>query len=877
MFGVAWAAVVLPLLFALASAAPAQNAVPRPDHVVIVIEENKTFERIIGSTAAPYINSLAERGALFTSSFAIRHPSQPNYLALFCGSTHGVGDDSCPHTFATANLGSELFEAGLTFRGYSESMPSPGYKGCETGNYARKHTPWVNFTNVPADANLPFTSFPTNFNDLPTVSMVVPNLNNDMHDGPISLGDSWLREHLEPYLQWAASNNSLFILTWDEGGGDNRIVTIFVGPMVRPGEYCERINHYNTLRTLLEMYGLATIDKTATADPITSAWTPESVNSPLSITLTSSASGLVLAEPATITLDAEAASADSVVSGVEFYQRGTQLGQTTNQPFTFQWSAVPAGSYCFVVKARDALGRSRTSLSIPVEVLASDLVPPSVFVTAPVPNARLTNGLATLEGTASDNVAVQRVEYRVGEGPVQIANGTTKWSAPVELPPGPSTVQVWSVDTAGNKSMTVTRSMTYVVLSLLTTEISGHGRILPDLNGQNLEVGRSYEFKPVPEAGYVFAEPGVGAASLEPVRFVMESNLLLKLNFVPNPFPPVAATYQGLIYDTNQVAPQSSGFFTLTLNPKGGYTARIELGQLSLRAGGSFDAFGHASSVLAQRGPGLPLTVDWKLDLTNGTDQIHGLVSSGNPSGDLPFAEILGDRDVFSRATNAVAQAGQYTIIFRHDTNAVAGPEGDGFGAVTVDDKGRIRLNGVLGDGRKVTQSATISKAGQWPLYVPLNGGAGTFLGWIGFSNEATNGPGGLVKWITPSWHAAKYYPGGFTNESLAFGSTYQPPSGSGARVLNLTNAVVTFEGGSLLMPFTNKILLQADNTASSQSSNRLTLAITKQTGLWRGTVSDPATTELIRFQGAVQQAQSSGNGFFLTTNKSGRVRLGSE
>jgi hypothetical protein len=700
-----------------------------------------------------------------------------------------------------------------------------------------------------------------------------------MHDGPIPLGDSWLAEHLEPYLQWASANNSLFILTWDEGhnGTDNRIVTVFVGPMVRPGEYCERINHYHTLRTLLDMYGLASIDKAATVDPITSVWAPESVHSPLSITLTSSADGLVLAEPATITLQAEVASADSTVSRVEFYQRSTHLGDTTNQPFRFQWSGVPAGSYCVVAKARDALGRSRTSLSIPVEVRASDLVPPSVSVTAPAPKARLTNGLATLQGTASDNVAVQRVEYRVGDGPVQLANGTTNWTAQVELPPGPSIVQVWSVDMEGNRSMSATRSMTYVVLSLLTTEISGHGAILPNLNGQNLEVGRSYAFKPVPEPGYVFAEPGVGAASAKPFQFIMESNLLLKLSFVPNPFPPVAGTYQGLIYDTNQVTPQSSGFFSLTLNPKGGYSARIELGRLALRAGGSFDAFGHASSVLSQRGPGFPLTADWKLDLTNDTDQIHGLVSNGSQAGNLPFAEIFGDRDVFTPATNDLARAGQYTIIFPHDTNGLASPEGDGFGAVTVDKKGRIRLNGVLADGTKVTQSATMSKGGQWPLYVPLNGGEGTFLGWIGFPNEATNGPAGLVNWITPGRRTAKFYPDGFTNESLAFGSSYHPPSGSGTHVLNLTNAVVIFEAGSLLASFTNKVLFEANDTISNQSSNRLTLAFTKQTGLWRGTVLDPATAEPIRFQGAVQQAQRSGNGFFLTTNKSGRVRLGSE
>ena len=85
--------------------APGANGVPRPDHVVIVIEENHSYSEIIGSSAAPYINSLAAQGALFTQSYATTHPSQPNYLHLFSGSNQGVTNDSCPHSFSTANLG----------------------------------------------------------------------------------------------------------------------------------------------------------------------------------------------------------------------------------------------------------------------------------------------------------------------------------------------------------------------------------------------------------------------------------------------------------------------------------------------------------------------------------------------------------------------------------------------------------------------------------------------------------------------------------------------------------------------------------------------------------------------------------------------------
>ena len=77
---------------------------PRPDHVVLVIEENHAYSEIIGSSSAPYINSLASQGAILANSHAVTHPSEPNYLALFAGSTFGLSDNSCPHTFTSANL-----------------------------------------------------------------------------------------------------------------------------------------------------------------------------------------------------------------------------------------------------------------------------------------------------------------------------------------------------------------------------------------------------------------------------------------------------------------------------------------------------------------------------------------------------------------------------------------------------------------------------------------------------------------------------------------------------------------------------------------------------------------------------------------------------
>jgi len=276
-------AVVLQLVIGtvITSAHTTSPVVPRPDHVVIVMEENHAYSQIIGSSSAPYINQLARQGALFTNSFALTHPSQPNYLALFSGSTQGVTSDSCPQTFAGPDLGSQLIAAKDSFTGYAESLPNAGFTGCSDPwwsfwdpPYVRKHVPWTDFKDVPASSNQPFTSFPSDYSKLPTVSFVIPNEQNDMHSGTVQAADSWLKKNLDGYAQWAQKHNSLLIVTWDEDNDTsvNQIPTIFVGGVVKPGKYNEHITHYTVLRTIEEMYALPLINNSSTVDPITDVW-----------------------------------------------------------------------------------------------------------------------------------------------------------------------------------------------------------------------------------------------------------------------------------------------------------------------------------------------------------------------------------------------------------------------------------------------------------------------------------------------------------------------------------------------------------------------------------------------------------------------------
>ena len=304
-------------------AAVAADKIPWPsdlpvyDHIVIVIEENKDFEQILGNLFdAPYIKQLAEEGASFSRMFGQEHNSQGNYFWLFSGSNQNVGFfDQVPnpanhpdYPFKASNLGEQLIKNGFSFKGYAESLPAigsefdvhPPYCRGLSCVYARKHVPWISFANVPngttaeTSSNLRFEDFPSDYNKLPTVAIVIPNLNHDMHNGGVAesipRGDAWLRENLDGYYQWAKTHNSLLIVTFDENDDkgryfgltnplirpkrgyppvdeyneylldlQNRIVTIFAGAHVKPGIYSEGrgITHVNVLRTIEAMYGLS--------------------------------------------------------------------------------------------------------------------------------------------------------------------------------------------------------------------------------------------------------------------------------------------------------------------------------------------------------------------------------------------------------------------------------------------------------------------------------------------------------------------------------------------------------------------------------------------------------------------------------------------
>ena len=270
----------------MASAARAVT-VPHHDRVVVVIMENKSYDQV---RTQPYTASLMASGATFTNSFGATHPSQPNYLALWAGSTLGVTVNTCspPGTPSMAeNFGHACEAAGLRWAAYCENLPFAGATGCSyegsasSGLYTRKHAPWTNFANLNHLREKPYSDLAADIaqDSLPNLVFIIPNNCDNTHNSgtpgcDVPDGDAWLANHL-PAIQAALGPDGLLILTWDEddSASQNHILTVFWGPHVVPGIASNRtVTHYTVVRTISDALGLPAFGQGVSESPILDVW-----------------------------------------------------------------------------------------------------------------------------------------------------------------------------------------------------------------------------------------------------------------------------------------------------------------------------------------------------------------------------------------------------------------------------------------------------------------------------------------------------------------------------------------------------------------------------------------------------------------------------
>jgi hypothetical protein len=395
--------------------------VVRPDHIVVVIEEDRASDAIGDIVHMPYFNQLAASGLVYTNSHGVAHPSLPDYLALYSGSTQGITDNGNNHTFTGPNLAkllnSTLLPNGqyLSFGGFAESLPhdgdtttriagDPNNPSAPPDLYMRNYNPMAQFTDVGAhgttvitnaQVNKTFASFPTTaagYASLPTVSFIIPNSLHNTHgsneQAPYatdpseynflrSSADTWLKNNLDGYLQWAKANNSLLIITGDEEETDSTptesLTTIINGDpdLVVQGTNNTSFNHFNLLRTIEDMYGLTPLGNTATAADLSlnslgQLSFPGQVVSQddSSISLASSNSAPVWGQSVTFT--ATVAGAAGIATGsVTFNDGATVLGSATlnaSGQATFATATLSVATHAIMaVYNGDATYRSSTS------------------------------------------------------------------------------------------------------------------------------------------------------------------------------------------------------------------------------------------------------------------------------------------------------------------------------------------------------------------------------------------------------------------------------------------------------------------------------------------------------------------------------------
>jgi hypothetical protein len=490
---------------------------------------------------------------------------------------------------------------------------------------------------------------------------------------------------------------------------------------------------------------------------------------------------------------------------------------------------------------------------------SADTTPPKVTITSPKSGTKLTDTTVNVQGTASDNLGVALVQYRLenaaGTNDYHDANGTNNWTATVSgLIPGPNTIRVRAFDTSDNESET-TSTVSFFVTSLLTVNINGSGTVSPSLNGTQQPVGNTLTLTAKAGTGQVFSNWVGSAESTSPtLTFVMQSNMVLTANFVPNPFTPVAGTYQGLIFQTNGATASGSGFFNAKLASAGSFSAKIVLAGQSLSLSGQFSAGGFFSNSIVRKGAS-PLTAQLHLDLATGV--ISGVFGDGTG-----FTELTAYRAVTS------ATAAKYTLLIPGGADGTNQPGGDSYATVAVSSTGAISMKGVLADGSKMAQKANLLAAGQWPFFVSLASGHNSALGWLTFSNGVI---GGNVTWFKLPG-AGGLYPAGFTIATSAIGSSYLFTSG--VPVLNVSPGQLWFANGNLANSFTNQITMDSASKVTSTNAT-LKLTVTTSTGLIKGTVADPASGRTITFNGVVLQQQNMGGGFFTGATQTGRLFLG--
>jgi hypothetical protein len=250
------------------------------DRAIFVIFENTNYSSALKE---PFFAQLAANGANFTNFQAQTHPSQANYVAMTSGSRAGVKGDGVVDLNVT-NIVDLLEAKGLSWKVYAEGFPGNCFAGKSSGNYVRKHNPFISFDNIRTDASrcakiVDASEFNRDVlaGTVPDYVFYIPDMRNDGHDTGVAYADKWYDRKFSPLLNDPVfMTNTILITTFDESSflsPKNQIYTTIVGGPVKVGTYAAALTHYSLLQMLEENWTLGNLGKEdATAQPVPDIW-----------------------------------------------------------------------------------------------------------------------------------------------------------------------------------------------------------------------------------------------------------------------------------------------------------------------------------------------------------------------------------------------------------------------------------------------------------------------------------------------------------------------------------------------------------------------------------------------------------------------------
>ncbi len=273
---------------------------PAYKHVIVIMDENHSYGDIIGSSLAPYINTVAAGCGLASEYHNITHDSLPNYLGITSGLSYTSllhFDSDCLPSSSCEVTTSNIFNQASSWKEYAESMPSNCYK-LNDGTYAPRHNPSVYYTDlancatndVPlgTTSNSPLLKDFSSESTAPAFAYVTGNLCDDMHGttgcktGLIQAGDTWLSDWIPKITSSRVykDKDTVIFLVWDEGTKGTKgescfnnttdqtchVPAIVIAPSVKAGTVVStQFDHYSWLKTTEQLLGLSQIGQAKTA------------------------------------------------------------------------------------------------------------------------------------------------------------------------------------------------------------------------------------------------------------------------------------------------------------------------------------------------------------------------------------------------------------------------------------------------------------------------------------------------------------------------------------------------------------------------------------------------------------------------------------